>query len=224
MTNPFQPCPGVAGLQVIASTYNGDPAQNTLYFQKNDSTAWGSSEIEDLVNEFDTWLGTSNGEAAFRGGLSTSLAITQLKARDYSVDGGVEYVKNVDHAGLDAGAAVQDGLTFAFTLRTGLSGRSFRGRLFAFALTASWLSGTGSNTVGGTVPNDVVTGLNALVSEAAGWSPAMQWVVLSRRHKIGSTPNVIRASGVATPIVDVGYSNLTVDFQRRRAPYHSRHN
>lgn len=220
----FQPCPGIASLTVAAnSSTSTDTFQNILHFAKNDLSNWSPSEVAGLANDFDTWLATGEGTDAMLTHLSTGVTIESLIARDLSVDGGPETIKTVSHNGLDSAANLNDGLSFAVSLRTGKSGRSFRGRIFAFGLTHSW-NGSSQNNVDSTIAGDVVTGWTNLITVAAGWTPALKWVVLSRRHKVGDVPNVQRATGLGTPITEVGYSNLVLDFQRRRAPYHSRHN
>lgn len=220
----FQVCPGIASLTVSASSSTTtDVFQNILHFSKNDLSNWSPSEIAGLANDFDTWIATTDGTKALLNNLSSGVTIDSLAARDLSVDGGPETIKSVSHSGLDPAANLNDGLSFAFTLRTGLSGRSFRGRIFAYGLTHTW-NGSSQNNVDSTVADDRVAGWTNLIGVSAGWTPACKWVVLSRRHKVGDTPNVERATGVGTPITGVGYSNLVLDFQRRRAPFHARHN
>lgn len=209
--------PGIASLTVSAVLPSSDVAQNILHFMKNDLTAWGTGDLTNLVNSFDTWLGTTNGKKALTDHMATSVTITNLLARDHTVDGGAEYGKTVTHAGSQAGNILASGLTFAITLRTGLVGRSYRGRIFLIGLTAPFTITT-PDTVLNTAADDVVSGWNDLITVAEGWSPAMKWVVLSKQHA-----NAWRATGIGTPIVTTGYSELVLDYQRRRAPYHARH-
>lgn len=212
-----QLCPGIASLTVSALTPSTDVAQNILHFAKNDGTSWGTGDLTNLVDSFDTWLGTTNGAKAFLDHMKSTATIQNLLGRDLSVDGGAEFGKTVSHAGTDLGTQLAAGLTFAITLRSGLVGRSYRGRLFMIAPTASFTVTT-PDTVDPTKADDVVTGFTSLIAAAAGWSPAMKWVILSRRHN-----NVARGTGIGTPVVSVGYSELVIDYQRRRAPFHARH-
>ncbi len=212
-----QLCPGVATLTISGGLAAGDIMQNVLHFYKNDGTAWGTSDLTNLVNSFDTWLGTAEGIDAFLTHMQSSFYITELAARDLTVDGGAEFAKSVSHVGLDGGEILATGLSFAITLRTGLVGRSFRGRLFKWGLSDSVNTG-GGDSFDSTIATDIEVGYTNLISVAAGWSPAMKWVVLSRRHN-----NVERGTGIATPIVSIGHSNLAMDYQRRRAPFHQRH-
>ena len=50
-------------------------------------------------------------------------------------------------------------------------------------------------------------------------------VVASKYHQVveGTPPTVPRAAGVMTPVTSIGSSTYLIDFQRRRAPGHSRH-
>lgn len=219
----FQPCPGIASVTISANSGAGsDIFQNVLHFRKNDLSNWSSSEIANLANEMDTWIGTTEGTDALRTHLASAITIDGITARDLSVDGGPEYVKSVSHAGLDSGGPLSSGLSFAFTLRTGLSGRNFRGRIYAFGLTAAW-NGSNADNVNATVADDVVAGWTNLIGVSAGWSPACTWAVLSRKKSGMGYPNNLRPDGIATTITEVGYSNLVIDFQRRRAPLHARH-
>ena len=89
----FQPCPGIASLTISAQrTGESDITQNILHFSKNDLSTWGPSDVEGLVNNFDTWLGTDPGKAAMLTYLDSTYGLVQLTGRDLSVDGGAEYV------------------------------------------------------------------------------------------------------------------------------------
>lgn len=209
--------PGIASLTVSAVLPSSDVAQNILHFEKNDGTAWGTGDLTNLTNSFDTWLGTTNGKKATTDHMSEGVTIENLLARDHTVDGGAEFGKTVSHAGTDPGAIMASGLSFAVTLRSGLVGRSFRGRVYLIGLTTDFTI-SNPDTVDPGKASDVITGWGDLISQAAGWSPPMKWVVLSKRHN-----KTWRDTGVGTPIVSVGYSELVLDYQRRRAPYHARH-
>lgn len=220
----FQPCSGIASLTVSATSgAGGDIFQNILHFRKNDLSAWSIADVTSLANSFDTWMGTTPGTHALLTYLSDAVSITGIQARDLTADGGPEFTKSVSHAGLDTAAPINSGLSFALTLRSGLSGRSFRGRIFCYGLTRTLNGSLSADQVDPTVANALKDGWNDLIAVADGWTPAMHWCVLSRRHKVGDVPNVLRTNGVGTPITEVGYSNLVVDFQRRRAPLHARH-
>lgn len=218
----FQPCTGIASLTVSATLESMDVAQNILHFEKNDGTAWGTGDLTNLVNSFDTWMGTAEGKDATQSFMSSTATIENLLARDLSVDGGAEFGKTVSHAGLDGSTRLPAGLTFAITLRTGLVGRSFRGRLFMINPCVGF-NDTTPDSVKAASADAVKAGYTDLITRAAGWSPAMKWVVLSRFHKVGDIPNVKRAVGIGTEIKSVGYSQLYLDYQRRRAPFHARH-
>jgi len=213
----------VASLIVSAAGAEGDTWENVLHFLKNDASPWSTSDLTSLVAQFTTYLGTTPGENAWLKYLQSSWHLTGLSARDLSVDGGAEYGTTIDIAGANGSQQLPSGLSFAITLRTGQSGRSFRGRRFLFGLCADIQGTYLPDGVDPGAINYVVSGMNSLITSATSWSPAMKMCVLSRRHKVGSVPNVLRAEGVATPLVDTGYSNLVLDFQRRRAPYHARH-
>jgi hypothetical protein len=225
-SEPFQVCPGTAMFTVsyVPTAGASDVLENVLHFQKNDLSDWGPSEISALTTQFDAWRGTSDGTNALLTNHTSAHTLVGYTARDLSVDGGPEYTNAVSHAGLDAGAPLSSGLSKALTLRTGLSGKSFRGRIFLSGLTATLTGTYGPDACDPAVLGAIAAAWNNLITVAAGWTPACKWTVLSRKHKVGSIPNVTRDTGLNTPVTAVSYSSTVIDFQRRRAPLHGRHN
>jgi hypothetical protein len=121
-------------------------------------------------------------------------------------------------AGGDNSGQIPAGLTKAFTARSGLAGRSQRGRTFVVGLASDSLSSGDKNVVATATLNDYVAWFNALIAAVPAANAAWSLVVVSRFHN-----GAPRASGATTPITSYGYANVFVDYQRRRAPGHARH-
>jgi len=95
----------------------------------------------------------------------------------------------------------------AFTLRSGLTGRSQRGRMFWIGMSSNFL--TNPNTVTQGFVDDVIGILEALKAlvEALGWV----WVIVSKY-----TNGAPRTTGQKTPIAGFGVSGLDADSMRSR--------
>lgn len=111
--------------------------------------------------------------------------------------------------GGDNGAAMPNNVTTTITFRTGLSGRSYRGRNY-------WIGITEPNVVNNTVNNGLI--LNILAAYALMIGPGevdsdWTWSVYSRYVN-----NAPRETGLSQDVTSVGSFDNTVDSQRRRLP------
>jgi len=111
-----------------------------------------------------------------------------------------------------SGEAAPNNCTMAVSFRTGLAGRSNRGRNYVPCLTNSEVTG---NVIDGAFIANVIAAYAQLVFPAnvgvipGGW----EWVVLSR-----FSGGVERTVGVFTEITSVTVADNIVDSQRRRLP------
>jgi hypothetical protein len=214
----FQDCPGICSLVLSAESVDGDTAQNVLHCGNGTSGAWTLAQLTTLVNAVDTWLTTGAGGHTWPSMHENSATMSLITARDLTTDAGPEYNKAVAHDGtLDSGP-LAIGLAKALTLRSGLSGRSYRGRVYEYGFDLAQQSATDSNAMDATVLANFETFWGALITAVSGAGSGWLWGVLSREHN-GST----RANGIITAIASVGHSHVYFDFQRRRAPDHARH-
>lgn len=221
----FQPCPGIASAVISASSGAGaDEFQNVLHFKKSTTAPWSGTELQGLLDGLHAFLTSTPGIAATQTYLSAAVSLERIALRDLTVDAGAEKSLNISIPGASSATPLNSGLSFAITLRTGLAGRSQRGRLFCYGLTTAINGSHGQDVVDSAAANAISAGWAGIIAAQADWGSGVQWCVLSRRHKVGDTPNVLRDTGVGTPITGTGYSNLVIDFQRRRAPMHARHN
>jgi hypothetical protein len=159
--------------------------------------------------------------------MSNTCSLTAVKGRDLTTVAGISLVTNIDlpQAGLVAGPSIAAGLSKAITHRTGLAGKSFRGRTFMCGVDAAHVPIPESGKIDASYCANAVIAFTTLIARVAAELATAQLVVLSRYG--GAPPvaghSVPRATGVMTPITAFGYADLNVDFQRRRAPGHSRH-
>lgn len=118
---------------------------------------------------------------------------------------------NGDSAGVGAltGQKMPNEVSFAISLRTGLTGRSARGRMFVPTVAASQL--LDSNHITTAVADDWVDALEAV--NVAALVSEWQLVVVSR-----FTLGAPRAVGVVNPVVTILYTDTLLDSQRNRKP------
>ncbi len=204
---------------------NGDINEN-VFWVKN-SAAWTAISIKTMLDAFITWYGTGDGVHSYKSNQSSDVGLVTVSGRDNSTQAGLVVIDQtgLPIAGSAAVAQIQLGCSKAFTARTGLAGKSYRGRMFfcGVPITAELTPNTGL-----VLPAWITTVLGALNSLPAAVSTAIatcSLVVCSRYYQPGGphTPTIARAAGVMTPITTYGNHDLNVDFQRRRAPGHARH-
>jgi len=112
-------------------------------------------------------------------------------------------------AGGVSGAQLPNNVTLCATLRSGLTGRSARGRFYAFPTGISQLSA--ANIFAGTYGTALLAAISAInvAAALAGW----QFVIISR-----FTGGAARPTGVVFPVTQVQLRNTTCDSQRGRLP------
>jgi hypothetical protein len=221
----FVPCLDTLELSLQFAQSDGSFAENVLFALKG--SAWNNTEINDMIAGLVTWFGTGDGTHSYQDIVANDTSLVAVGYRDLTTIASASGVSNagLPLVGTNAGATDTLGVTFTITHRTGLAGRSFRGRTYLVGIPAG--VGTSPNVVDGpTYADPAVDAFGSLITAIPGAVAGSEWVVCSRYHAnplpppVGSVP---RAAGVMTPITSVGYHDLFMDFQRRRAPAHNRH-
>lgn len=215
----FIPVPNCAQVTMQYQIGDSDLAENVFAVQNTGS--WDASHLTTLAGVFNTWNDTSVGGASPYGIRHPSTTLLQTTARDLTTQSSDVVVVPYpgSHAvGTGSGNQLNNGLTKAITARSGLAGRSQRGRTFVVGMASSALNGSDPNLVLAAYVNDWIGLFNALITDVTTANAAWTLSVISRRHN-----NAPRTTGVTTPITSYGNADLYVDFQRRRAPGHSRH-
>lgn len=219
VTLAFIPVPNTALVTMAYSILDADVAENT--FGVKSSISWTSTALGSLGAVFNTWNDTAvSGAAPYQNRVSQT-TLVQTTCRDLTTQTSPVVVTpytGAHGAGTDASGPLASGLTKSFTSRSGLSGRSQRGRIFVVGIGVGELVGGDPNLLSPAFLDEYVRQLNALITDVSTASANWSLSVISRFHN-----NAPRAAGVTTPITSWGYANQYVDYQRRRAPGHGRH-
>lgn len=220
MTSHFVPASNVAKCTMQFNIADGDVAENVFNVQNTGS--WTSTSLAAVAAVFNTWNDTAVGGHAPYEARSVETVLTQTEARDITTQTSAVVIvpyPGAHGAGGDESGQTPAGITKAFTARTGLAGKSQRGRTFIVGIGQDALNSDDKNFINVTTADDWVAWFNALIAAVHSANAAWTLCVLSTWHN-----KVQRDEGVTTPITSYGYANLGVDYQRRRAPFHSRHN
>lgn len=215
----FIPVPNTAQVIMEYSQLDADLAQNT--FGVFNSGSWDTTQLGALGAAFNTWNDTAVSGAAPYQNRTTQTTLIQTTCRDLTTQTSPVVVKpytGAHGAGVDSSGPLNNGLTKAFTSRSGLSGRSQRGRVFVVGIGVGELVSGDPNKLSPAFLDEYVAQLDALGPAIHAANANWSLVVISRYHN-----NAPRTTGTTTPITSWGYANQYVDFQRRRAPGHHRH-
>lgn len=215
----FIPVPNCAAITMSYSIQDTDIAENTFAVQNQ--VSWTNTTLGAAGALFNTWNDTAVSGAAPYQNRTTATTLVQTQARDLTTQtSGVVITPytGAHGAGTDASGNMAAGITKSFTARSGLSGRSQRGRIFVIGIGLGEIVSGDPNLLSPAFLDEYVRQLDALITDVSAHDPNWSLVVISRRHN-----NAPRATGVTTPITSWGYANQYVDYQRRRAPGHARH-
>lgn len=214
---PFQPCPNIAQVELIY-TASSQPCEN-VYHVLMDS-GWDATKLAALTDDMATW-----NHAHLRGMQSAEVFLQKIRATDLTTSTGLvhEVAVSPPDQGADTGAPLPNNVTIAVSWRTGLRGRSQRGRTYVIGLTEERLGSDAQEVTSGDA-GSIITVFEALI-EAIDAVTGRHLVVLSRFHGVDPTTHkpVPRANGVGTIITNVILADPFIDSQRRRLPAHNRH-
>lgn len=220
----FIPAVNTAQVSMQFTQSDGEFAENTFYVEGTGD--WSEAPMTTLAGDMITWWGTGNGTDSYKASQSSLVDLIAVVCRDLTTQTSPVVTVNPSggpQPGTGSADPIQNGLTKAITARTGLSGRSFRGRTFLVGLTLDDLEAGANNQFAADAVGRYVSFMNALPGAISGSFPEAKFVVCSRYHKVGDVPDVPRDTAVLTEITSWGNHDLFVDFQRRRAPGHNRH-
>jgi len=200
----------------MANVYNEDVVEATLIFENNADATRATNNLyffcETVVNEsslialagaLESWIDVEWQPIGSIVWKSVGVAIRQMKAPPAAV-----YETTWSYTGAITGTAPANNVTFAMSLRTGFTGRSYRGRLYHVGLAEEDIT---NSYLDNTVIASMVEAYEAIgtAALAVDWT----WGVYSR-YSNGSP----RATGQFTPIQSVIHVDNIVDTQRRRLP------
>lgn len=199
----FQSAPDIAEA-VIQATISGSPLNNVLNFHK--PGGYTQADIDNLAGQVDTSVGTYYRPFMAPG---TNYVQTLVRGLTSAIDLTATNATNAG-AGTHTGSVeLPSNASLCVTLRTGLTGRSARGRFYAFPATDACMAAQDLFT--SAYGAGIVAFLNNIVTAASvvGW----HFCVLSR-YTLGAR----RAAGISNDITSIAYRNLIVDSQRGRLP------
>lgn len=173
---------------------------------RNAGGATGNTESE-LAFELEAWWRSS-----IRAHQSASLNLHHIMVQNLDAQAapGVLVQPAAPTVGAVAGTFMPNNVTVAISLRTGLSGRSFRGRVYHCGLASSYIL---NNSIQPSLLPNILTGYRNLILPAGNVPTAgFELVVLSYYAN-----KAVRAAPVPTPVTAM-QSDGILDSQRRRLP------
>lgn len=199
----FVPVPNTALVEAVYSL-DSQICENTLYFEFATGTPTGA-DLADLVEAVNSAIRTS-----ILPFLTTVTQLLRVIGTLLDVADAIQFtsVTSLPAAGGVASETMPNSSAACISFRTGLTGRSFRGRNYILGIPVGNVT---QNTLNSDWTALMVTGWNAIGSAAfdIGWN----WVAVSR-----VSGGVDRVEGVTTPITTVLFTDNIIDTQRRRGP------
>lgn len=199
---PFVPFANTAEVEVRYSL-DDQQVENTLYFRN--STAFDITSLDSLAAVVGNWAVTSL--------LPLQNNVTSLRevvARDLSIEESFE-VTFAAASGSDggAGAPAPNNVSLCISFRSGITGRSQRGRNYLVGVPTNALAAT--NVFDSDYIASIVGAYNDLLSAAL--DAGFHWVIASRFHN--GAPRLV---GQTVDVLTVIVVDSIVDSQRRRLP------
>lgn len=184
---PFIPVPNVAHCR-LEGTLDGQQILNNLYFEISGGGITPTN-IAALALAVRTWYTDT-----LTLQLSEYFQTLRVVATDLTTQNGVQAESADTQAGAVTGEAVSNNVAAVVSFRTGIGGRSYRGRNYVAGMPGSVVT---QNLISGTFSTNLLTAYGALIGAGtflAGW----QWCVVSRYAN-----NLPRVAGVASPVTNV---------------------
>lgn len=196
----FIPTPGTVRTDIALFNSLGQ-VHNIYWFQRE--AAWTQAEREALNTALQTYWTTN-----LKPLLSANISLAQITSvnQDTANAPASTLVVTPLVAGSVTGSAYPAGTCICCTLRTGLRGRSFRGRSYISGLPVTVRQDDGNATVA--FIGNLINALAALKTVITGLGAI--WVVVSKY-----TNKVPRAAGLCTPVTAIA-ADQSFDSQRRR--------
>jgi hypothetical protein len=197
----FQPAPRVAEVRINQRLHQQE-VQNTLYF--GGSVDWTAQSLEVLAGEIITWVGTQ-----LYVPLSNELTLASVECRDLTTENAPFFIgtPTVPVAGDVQLPALPGNCAFVISFRSGLTGRSARGRNYVAGIPEAQAAG---NSVSQTLVADpLVAAYEALPGIAQQFGAVH--VILSRQ-----TANQQRPTAFGFVVTSYIYTDLFIDSQRGR--------
>lgn len=148
--------------------------------------------------------------------LSDDLELVSVLARDYTAENGLELLAGSTGVSGGGGDAMPNNVAACVSVRTGLAGRHYRGRLYLGGIARATVS---ENSFADLFIANVSDSFNGITG-VAGLAPNWQWVVVAQTQSNPTPPpaQIPIPGGIVTPVTNVVFVDNIVDSQRRRLP------
>lgn len=199
----FIPVPDTV-MAELRMAINGQQVENTLYFQKEGG--WNVPGATQLANDLLVWWTTLLSVQ-----LSEQLVLREVTVSDLNVVDSFQVTvpaPTPNPSGGVVGEAEPNNVSLTVSFRTGLRGRSFRGRNYVVGIPKEKTLNSQVISTFSAYMQGSYQGIPSAITLSGG-----TWVVASRFHA-----NAPRVTGVSTPVTAVVVVDDFVDSQRRRLP------
>lgn len=199
----FTPVPNTVEVRLVAR-YLGQSVTNALYYTF--SRVPSQADIQQLGQDAAGLWSTHVVPV-----LSNNYRLVEVYCRDLSAQASYIYAytgRPLPSTGGVAGQPMPSSVAVVVTLRTGLAGRSYRGRLYISGLTEPQVDGDFPNP---NVRQQIITAVGTVGFTLN--TTNRTWVVVSRYHALQR-----RQIGVSTPVIAVAGPTLRIAQQRKRLP------
>ena len=186
-------------IEFLWSGPNGLRWQNNLHFTKGE---FDGDDIDDLLEAIEGVFDADD----IKADLADSVALVELVGTDMRTQGAIQRTKIVGISGTNVGDMAAQGAALVATLRTGLRGRSYRGRFYLAGLAdtllvdGEWLIAAAQNL------SDFISSVLA-IADIFGWD----LVVLSRW-----LDQIEREVALGQEVIEILVRSLAPGSQRRR--------
>jgi hypothetical protein len=199
---PFVPATNCAEI-IIQATLNGQDAITT--FAARHATGWGATELAALADAVDIYWSTFA-----LPNLPATYTYINTHVRDLRTSVGLQHDSAAGAGnGSEGGTPLPNNVTVAVARRSGLAGRSARGRVFMPGITQTGLAT--ENTITTSFRDtllDLFNGFTTAIS-LVDWEE----VILSRQHD-----GVSLTEATVYTVIEYAVVNLVLDSIRRRLP------
>lgn len=197
----FIPAADVAKVE-MRYTWDGQYVENVFHFEK--TGGYDETSLDQLAQDVvEAYLAELNPLQA------NTLTLREVYVRDMSTEFGLESTYATAHAGQAESPPLPNNVSLAVSFRTGLSGRSNRGRMFYLGLTEGQVV---NNAVQTSPLAAIVTAVTDFIDYVQTES-GVQFVIVSY-----CSNNTWRTNAQVTPVTTILVVDPTIDSMRRRLP------
>lgn len=199
----FVPVTGIAEVFMEHNLNDKSGVGWVLHYEKT-LGAWTNATLVDLAEQLIVWWDTH-----LQPLVGAHMALTRVRLRDLSTQNGLiaDVTSTLPINGTLSGTPPSNNVAWSLKKSTGLSGRSFRGRIYHMGMTESVVN---ANLIDTSHGNAVITAWNEALFFSGGVAD-YGMVVVSKYS--GGNPRVL---GLATDCIAIAAADFRVDTRRDR--------